>query len=402
MTLVDTRSLRFHHLEFLEERDEVVVGRRDIDSYAVMPPDGAALLRQLVEGRAPAEAAIWYREQYGEPVDVDDFLSTLQELDFFRTDAGEDEVRTVRWQRLGRALFSGYAWGLFAALIAGALVAFALDPRMVPRRHNVFFSSSLIAIELATLVGQTALTLVHELFHVLAGRRLGIRSRVRISQRLHFVVFETALDGLVAVPRAKRYLPILAGLLADVLVVAVLTLVAFVATRGSGASMPLGAAVCLSLAFTTLPRIAWQFYLFLRTDLYYFFTTLLRCVDLQTTTRELLRNRWNKLLGRRDRLVDESRWHPRDFRVARWYVPAMVAGYAVSIGMLVVVVVPLAFRFLSTAVRRLLPGGASDAAQALDSAAFLALTLLQLGLAAALALRERRQRLRPASKGDPT
>ncbi|HEX4865797.1 MAG TPA: hypothetical protein VFV02_17140, partial [Acidimicrobiales bacterium] len=82
MTLVDTSSLRFHRLEFLEEKDEVVVGRRDIDSYAVMPHDGAALLRQLVDGRPPAEAAAWYREQYGEAVDVDDFLSTLEELDF--------------------------------------------------------------------------------------------------------------------------------------------------------------------------------------------------------------------------------------------------------------------------------------------------------------------------------
>ena len=35
--------LAFHQLSFAPEGDDVVVGRRDIDSYGVFPPDGAAL-----------------------------------------------------------------------------------------------------------------------------------------------------------------------------------------------------------------------------------------------------------------------------------------------------------------------------------------------------------------------
>jgi hypothetical protein len=217
---------------------------------------------------------------------------------------------------------------------------------------------------------------------VLAARRLGVRCSVHISRRLYFLVFETVLDGLVVVPRRKRYLPILAGMLADVLAIAVLTVIAWL--------VPAVAGVCLALAFTTIPRLAWQFYFYLRTDVYVLFTTALGCVDLDTVTRGVLRNRLNRLLRRPDRLVDEEPWHPRDRRVARWYAPLHVAGYTASVVMLVVVIIPLSWRFFSAAAERLAAGSGSAAFW--DSALLMTITFGQLALAAALAWRERRTR----------
>src|SRR3954467_3083054 len=96
-------SLTLHPLTFLEDGDEVVIGRRDIDSYAYFPPDGAALVRQLEAGRSPAQAAAWYRDAYGEAVDIDEVVETLHELHFVRdAEAPAPAERPVRWQRLGR------------------------------------------------------------------------------------------------------------------------------------------------------------------------------------------------------------------------------------------------------------------------------------------------------------
>lgn len=401
---LDDPPLRFHSLSFLDEGDEVVVGRADTDSYGVFPRDGAALLEELRSGRAVPEAAIWYEASYGQPVDMHGFLTTLRELGFTH-DAADDETGSgapqpppARWQRLGKALFSTPAWLCFAALIAAAVWVCLVEPRFAPRRQNVFFVDYLIVVELTLFLGQIPLSLLHELFHVLAGRRLGLRSRVRLAQRLHFIVFETTLDGLVIVPRGKRYLPMLAGLLADVLAMAVLTLAAYL-MQGPDGELLLAGGICLALAFSTLPRIAWQFYFFLRTDVYYLITTVLRCVDLQTTTRELLQNKANSLVGRRGRLVDPGRWHPRDRQVARWYAPLLVAGYAISIGMLVVVVVPLAWQFFGSALSRVFFGEADSAAHFWDSALLLALTALQLALAGWLALRDFRRRRAVPDRG---
>src|SRR5215472_13434001 len=64
LTMADLdQPLRLHPLTYLEEGDEVTVGRADINSFGLFPPDGAALLRQLEAGRPPNEAARWYSDQ---------------------------------------------------------------------------------------------------------------------------------------------------------------------------------------------------------------------------------------------------------------------------------------------------------------------------------------------------
>ena len=369
--------LTLHPLVFLEDGDEVVIGRRDIDSYAYFPPDGAALVRELGAGRRPDAAARWYRETYGEDVDVAEIVATLRELGFVRSDhdpvAG---VRPVRWQRLGRALFSPAAWTLYALALAAALVATLRDPALLPTAADIDFTGSLLVSGVALFAGQALLALVHESFHVLAGRRLGLRTSVRISRRFYYAVYETRLDGLVSVERRRRYLVILAGLLADVLVVATLILAAS-ATSGTLRGL------CLALAFTTLPRIVWQFLFHLRTDVYYLITTVLGLDDLDGAARRRLR----ALLGRPAR-AGLSPLGERDERAARWYAPLMVAGYALSVAMLVLVVVPLAAHFFGPAVRWV--AGEPAESRALGSAVLLGITLFELTLALAVALRERR------------
>ncbi len=360
--------LRFHPLAVLEDGGEVVVGRSDIDSYGVFPLDGAALVRELAAGRPPGDAADWYADTYGERIDMADFVATLHELQLVQSgsEPGSATPAPVRGQRLGRALFSAPAWASYVVLLAAAVLVCALDGALLPRTGNVFFTGSLVVVAVAVFAGQLALTLWHEAFHVLAGRRLGIRSRIRISRRLYFVVIETNLDGLAVVERRRRYLPILAGLLADALAVAGLTVLAYV-TRG----WPVVSGLCLALAFTTLPRMAWQFYLFLRTDIYHLIATATGCVDLDTAARALIANRAGGLLGRRHRPRDEQAFGARDLRHARWYAPLLVAGYAWMLTVLALVLVPLLLRFW-------------------ESALLLALTLSQLAVALALALRERR------------
>lgn len=385
--MTDTISgpeLAFHHLSFTVEGEDVVVGRRDIDSYGVFPPDGAALVRELAAGRPVAEAARWYEENFGESVDLDAFIKTLAGLDFLRdADAPATPVEPVRWQRLGRALFSPVAGVLAGILVAVAVLLCLHDPSLAPRPHHVFFVPSFIVVELTIVVGQLPLSGLHELAHLLAGRRLGLRSRIRLSNRFYFVVFETTLDGLVSVPRRQRYLPMLAGMATDVLVMSGLTVAAAFLPDGS-----LEARVCLALAFSTLPRIVWQCYLFLQTDLYFLAATMLGCIDLHRTSRQWLSNRWRRVRGHHDRIVDESLWHPADRRAARWYGPLMLAGYGAAVVMMLVVALPLAWHLFGGAAQALLSGHSTG--RSLDAGVLFAISAAHLALAALLARRERR------------
>ena len=371
--------LSLYPLTYLEEGEEVTVGCAQTDSYVVLPPDGAALLRRLGSGATLDEAAAWYEAEYSESVNVGEFAEALAELEFLRpADAAEPgDPKPVRWQRLGRAVFSPIGGLLMAALVIGWIVATIRTPDLLPENHNIFFTKYISIIELVTFLGQFPLLLLHESFHALAGRRLGLKSSLSIGRRLYYVVFLTNLDGLVTVPRRKRYLPMLAGMLADVLVTAALTLIAD-ATRQPNGALSTGGMICLALAYTTVLRLLWQFYFYLETDLYYVAVTVLGCVDLQKTARKILRNRWNTLRRRPQALIDPETFHPRDREIGRWYSWLVLGGWIFSLALIPLIMLPIAWRVMSTVFERLLhPAGQSTAGMT-DSIVFLSLNLFQI------------------------
>ena len=383
--------VRLHPLTYLAEGDDVTVGRADIDSYGVFPSDGAELVRRLDEGCSPNEAARWYEAEFGETVDIAEFLEVLKDLDLV-VPYGEDAAvaNVVKWQRLGAALFSPLAWAVYGFIVAGAITVSVRDHALIPRYQHLFFTrSSLTILTLGIVLGQVPWMLLHEAFHALAGRRLGLNSKLTIGRRFYYVVFVTSLDGLVAVPRRKRYLPMLAGMVLDALAISCLTLGA-AALASAGGAGALFYKLFLSMAFAVTMRLAWQFYFFLRTDLFFLATTVLGCNDLQGASRGYLANRVKTVLGRRSQLVPAETWTPRDVAVARWYSWLMVAGYGLLTFLIATVMAPTAVRIVEIVVDEL--RHQRTLLSAADLVVFLILNFSELVLAAYLAARSYRRR----------
>jgi hypothetical protein len=387
------RPVHVPPLSFLPEGDGVVVGNDAADSYAVLPTDGAELLRRLAEGMTPRATAAWYADTYGEEVDLDDLLTDLAELGFVAPpDAAVPATPAVptpvRWQRLGRALFSPPALLGYAALVAAAVTVAVAQPDLRPHYRAIFFTDYLTVVTVVLALGQWPLIALHEAAHALAGRRLGLRSRLTIGYRLQYLVFETVMDGLVTVPRRKRWVPMLAGLGADLVVMALLTLAA-AALREPDGSLPLLARLCLALSFGALLRVAWQFFFYLRTDLYYLLSLVLGTVDLHGSASVLLRHRLRRLTGRPGLDRQWAQRHPTDRRAARWYSWVMVVGYAVTLATLVFAIVPAGVHFFVEAVAEL--DGRHGTANLIDSAVVLALSVAELAFVGYLAVRTRRR-----------
>lgn len=382
-------SFALHELTFVPEGDEVVVGRLETGSYVVLPTDGAELLRRLAGGMTPRQAADWYQTAFGEAVDIGEFVETLHEMGFVRA-AGSAEPaprRPVRWQRLGRALFSPVSWTVQLTVLVLWLLAAAHHPDLLPAPSQFFFTDSLLLVQLVILAAQLPLLCLHEGYHVLAGRRLGLPSRLRLSNRLTYVVAETQMNGVLSVPRRSRYLPFLAGMLCDAVALGLLGIVADV-TREADGSFSLTGRVCLALAFTVGTRLAWQFQLYLRTDLYYVFATALNCHDLHEASTALLRNRMWRALGRADRVVDERQWTEHDRRVGGWYGPFLALGIATFLATTAFVAVPIVRQYVHIVTTNLAAGRFD--AHFWDAAVSLALNLVQ-GIALVLLSRNKRR-----------
>lgn len=391
--------VRLHRLTMVPEDEGVMVGRPDTASYAVFPEEGAQALRMLEAGVPLAEVAAWYERTAGEPLDVDDFLEILDDLGFRLADGEQRPAeQPVRWARLGRWTFSWPAWLCYTALLVAAGVAWVREPWLRPSYHDVFFTSHLALIPITLTVVQIPCILVHEGYHALSGRRLGLPSTLTISRRLYYLVAETRLDSLFSVDRRRRYVPFLAGMLADAVLIAGLDLLA-AALRHGGAPgwVP---ALLLAVSFTCVMRLLWQFMFYLETDLYYVLTNALRCSDLQNATRYRLRTRFRALVRRPPPPEPDADWSDRDRAMARWYAPLLVAGYGFSLGSLVWAGIPTTVHFWTLVTDRF-RGSGTPAGALLDAASFVGLTALQFGLLVYVTVRDRRARS-TATATDPT
>jgi hypothetical protein len=381
--------VRFHPLSFVPERNEgeVLVGRPDSESFAVFEADDAALLERMVNGVPPAEAAAWYQATYGLAVDMPDFLDLLTGLGFVRGEGDEGaSPGPVRLQWLGKVMFSRFAFGALVAVTVCWLVVISRHPELAPNPRQVFFTNSIVLVQLAVLFLQLPWIALHEGAHVLAGRRLGLPSRLGVGTRLYFVVFETHLNGLLTVPRRKRYTPILAGMAVDVFVISGFGLLAFAMT-GPGGQQPFAARLLLAMAFPILVRLGYQFLLFLQTDVYFVVATALGCHDLHAAAKAMIYNRVWRVLKRPDRIVDEDEWTARDRQVAGWYGPLFLVGAAVLITIGIVVVIPILMRVAHLFVQDL--GLSPFQARFWDSVLFAILNLTQFFLYGTVAVRNR-------------
>jgi hypothetical protein len=397
----------FYPLSFVPEGNGVLVGRPDIESYAVLPPDGAELLKRLNAGMTPAEAASWYTSAYGEPVDMSDFLDGLSQLGFLRMPDADTadgppaspEAARLRW--LGRLLFSPAAFVVYALVFMSWLILALRHPGLVPQAGNVFFTRSLLCVQLLIVFGQVPWIFLHEAYHVLAGRRLGLPSKLGFGVRLRvFVVFETRMNGLLTVARRKRYLPFLAGMLMDTVAVCGLEIAAFL-LRGDADQKSLLVRILLAMAFPIAVRVAYQFILFLQTDIYFVLATALGCHDLHAATLALLKNQLRRLTGRSGQLTDESQWSERDLRVARWYKKIFVVGILVLLATWLLALLPVFIGIVRLSIREF--RSPVHGVYFWDTLLFVALNIIQLVFYFYVVVRNyiRERRLRTSAQSAP-
>ncbi len=387
-------AIAMYRLTFVQEGDQVIIGRPDIDSFAVFPADAAAVVQRLSTGTDPKLAAAWYQDTYGESADIDDFIDTLRDLGFIRAgsaDAAEEPARVpIRWQRLGAAAFSAPALVLYAIAVVTACALMVRVPALRPSPSKVFFTRSLIVIALTTTAAQFAGILCHEWFHILAGRGLGLPSKLSIGRRLNFVVVQTTMTGLMGVPSRKRIVPFLAGLIADALLISFLTALAEAFRL---AHWPvLTSQISVSLVYVTILRMLWQGLILMETDLYHVFASAVRCPDLHKMTRTYLWSHLARLRGRPVRDFTGDGWTARDLNAVRWYAPFVVAGSIAVLGLVAVGAIPVLAGFAIHVYHGVVTRDFASS-RFWDSLVTGAAVTAQFALVAVVAIRDRRRRL---------
>ncbi|MFG2006330.1 hypothetical protein ACGFNU_45010 [Spirillospora sp. NPDC048911] len=347
--------VRLRPLSLVDEGDDVLVGDPETGTFVAMPKVGGVVIAALQRGATPEEAGREAAAFAGEPVDMDDFVATLRELGFVAEgeaagqEAAEGELAqaavaagsasaagSVRLGGLVRVLFGRTAWVVYAACALFNVGVLVGVPSMRPDPAEDAFVFDDIGRSILFLYPFTlAVMAVHEVWHWLAARAAGVPARFGVDRRMVFMVFETDLSHLWAVPRGRRFGPLLAGMAFDSVVLACLLAVRLAA----GSDLPpVARSLAAAWSFVLVSQLLWQCMLFLRTDLYAVFITAAGCRNLWRVKTLLLRRAFGRLGAAEAGELDAA--DPRDVRVGSWFRWLWLAGFAAVAAWVLAFVLP--------------------------------------------------------------
>lgn len=343
---------------------EIVIGPSEQGSFLALPPDAVEILDDLAAGYTFGESRDRYEDRHGQVPDLEGLLGALEAEGFVRWRAravagsSEEPARPLRYHLAGFP--ESLAKGIFSipTFVVGGILAFlatlaVIDaPSIVPGPSALFLSYRIgtSALLLAPLVGLAVA--FHELSHLIAARARGVPARFGIGHRLWVLVVETDMSGIWALPRNKRYLPMLAGSITDGISASVLLLILAAENRQMLEISPVFLGVLRALLVVYFYQLVWQCFFFVRTDFYYAIANYFHCKNLMEDTSNFLRNQWARWTGR-GKTTDQSGIPETEMAVVRKYSVVWVLGRALAITLLVTIQIPLFFHYFTLLVNSL-------------------------------------------------
>ncbi len=342
-------------LSVQSEGSEYLIGNGKLEEFYQFPAEGLKIIQLLQRGENIANIKRICAEELSESVDVDDFITLLLDIEFiFRPgeeiryyekikETGQDKRWTFKARpQLAKAFFSLPALGIYLAIIGYAIWSAIQMPQLRFNPSALYFPKNVTIALVSLLILQFFTVVLHEFGHMLAAARHGIDSKVGLGTRLWIIVVETDLSGLFALPKNQRYLPMWAGMLVDVLTIALLTLfIKFLfAQEADGFFIQLMQALILQVLFT----IVWQFNIFIRTDVYFVLCNYFSYPNLDSEARVYVKNMLNRLSFGLFGQAGDIANHPR-LHILKLFSVIWLLGRVFALSILFFVIFPTVFKY---------------------------------------------------------
>ncbi|MBF6098748.1 site-2 protease family protein [Nocardia cyriacigeorgica] len=358
----DSRII-LHDLAMRPDRAEWIVGRFETRRFVALPREGVTALELLRAGHTVEQTAERLTDLAGRDFDVLGFVEALLALDFVAEVDGAQALGpapapasfpALRPEQVRFAL-SPVLPVLFGCLMAAAAAALAARPELLPSFRDLLWSADGGVVLAFGVAVSWLLVFVHELAHFAVARATGVHARIGLGTRLQFLVAETDISGIELAPRRHRLTAYLAGMATNLSVAAVAILLAAATNETETPHRILAA-----LTLIALMPLAFQFMVFMRTDIYFVLQDLTGCRDLYgdgSAYARYLGNRLGQCVFRRPRtLADPSADLPRhERRAVRVYSVLLVVGTVLCLTVLVAISLPAELTLIYRAITRLGP-----------------------------------------------
>lgn len=381
---VDAR-VAFYPLFFVpppRPQEEWRVGVERSALAIALPEEGVRGIQHLLAGKSIAEATAALQQEYGEAADMADLVQALAALGFVERIGtqtfGPPEIVGQRWLQAIPSAWVAWLYSRLALLIAGAIILLGpilllLDPAVRPQARDLLWSSSYTLDIVVLLLLGPLLILKHELGHLFAAHAKGVSGELTFGHRLFYLVAVSRLGGIWKLRRFDRLVIYCAGMMNDCITASLCLLVIVTAQY---ASLPLPnslEALLRLLALSEYLNLAWEFQIFLKTDIYHLFADLTDRHDLPDQVVLILRSMWSRFVQHHRQRREDERYD----LLTLGYTVLSVIGIGGSFLWLVFYLAPASYMALLNEIKTLGSGfRAMNILVQLDSAVALLLQLL--------------------------
>ena len=365
------------HLTVQPDGGEYLLGDLASGTFVAIPQVGTVVLDSLRRGETIAQATAQATAFAGVDVNVLEFVDVLREQGLLRIGTGPAlsasfeaadtptvgttpgfSSRAASWFRRGagkladlaaHTLLSPAGLTVAALSLVGSLIVMLIEPGLRPSWESIIFLPDPALALLVNIVTVVALACLHETFHWLGARRLGLPARFSISRRGLFLVFETDLTRLWAVPRRNLYVAFLAGSAVDATILGA-SLLARLAHQQGWITLPeIFNRYLAIVVLTQVIALISQTPVFMRTDLYAVLVSALGCRNLYQVSMLSIKRLFVPLSAAEQDELDAS--SERDVQVARWFGALYLIGIVGLTYLLLGVFVPAAFSMIVWSVQ---------------------------------------------------
>ncbi|KQU60656.1 hypothetical protein ASG66_13560 [Bacillus sp. Leaf406] len=320
------------NLSIQENGEEYVVGSIYTNEYIEVPEEAVFIIQKLDGNLTLEEVSQWIKKEHNIDLDVLDFVNDLRELNFLETIDGivliEPKNKILRNNKL-TLLISNFFFNkasnlIYIIIFLSTIYLILFYEGLFPSYKDILVFNQ-IGLSIFTIVLLTwTLTIIHEVGHFLAAYKIDIPVKFNLSIRMYWLVAEADISGLWSVPRNKRYVPFLAGIAFDSLVLFISVILKI--------AVPLLENIASLLVLLITIRFISHFMVFLRTDVYYVIMNSLNVRSLHTTSIEYIKNKF------RFSKLPEMKSNERNY--IRIYSFVYLAGAILSLCMLAFYSVP--------------------------------------------------------------
>ena len=396
--ITEDSHITFHTLARGEEEDGfILVGRQDIASYVSIPAEAREIIDMLDSGMIVGEVKKILEKKYGEEVEVCDFIESMAVNEMVKS---IDNVEIPTTSPVQKGLFMGitqkhvgwlystYAKGVYSAAAVACLVIFAVYPQHVPRPIDYFFHPWYSVAVLFMFFFSWIFVAIHELAHLCAAKSVGVEGTFSLSTRTIFVVAQTNLSNLWAVPRNKRYIVYLAGMAWDTMII-LFSLVLILLTDFEMIALPdLWYSFLKAVVFIKVWGVIWQFRFNMQTDIYYVFSNYFRCRNLLGDTKTYIKNFLSRFIKRIEK-TDLSDMPEQEMRVLTVYTPFYIGGSLLIVVTFFLRDLPIFLLIVKRAIDGITAGYVTNPAGFIDAVVLIGSTAFNYGLLGYLTLKSR-------------